>query len=110
MRVTVQDVDAGEYRNLLEPFESVEEANDSFREFFREIQALRVKHGFPDVTVVIQANVVMGNRERVSIACQHHGHEEFAPRMLGEATKLMKDAIAQIEKGAAKRATFGGGS
>lgn len=103
MTIRVFEVDPAEYRKLLEPFESVEDANDAAREFYREVRAIRLKYGIPDVTVVSRFNAIDAGRERITITTQHHGYEVHAPEMLRVASEQVVRMIGEAARVTAQK-------
>jgi hypothetical protein len=54
------------YRQLLEPFDSPNEANDAIALFYKGVAELRVKHGIPDVLIAVEINTAYPDGDEVA--------------------------------------------
>ena len=69
--------DPKNYRALLEPFASAEEANDALNGFWDELYALRNKYELPDVYVVVSAKVTNDEGAEGDTFCAMHAGSEL---------------------------------
>lgn len=65
--------DPKQYRELSQPFDSSEIANEALKRFFDDVEAARTKHKIADVTVIVEVRHMIDGEEVRGSASSHFG-------------------------------------
>jgi len=88
------------YRQLSEPFPSVDKANEAISAFFRDIEEARKKHRIPDVVVICDiTHDLEGEEVRGSATMKLGGSEHhlaMLARAFGAAQQIHEETLALI--------------
>ncbi len=100
--------DAKLYRQLQEPFESTEAANEAITKFFAEFRELRAKYKMPDTYIIVMVNTIDSEgHEGQSLARAHNGGSMNAETMvawaLGQEQAYRQEKIAEILSAGGRR-------
>lgn len=90
----------GLYRELSEPFDSPEEANESLEKFYEAVRAARAEHGIADFYLVTQVGVVYSSGEGVAHSSFALGNQSnrlaLAAYAYGREKKFHEELIAAV--------------
>jgi hypothetical protein len=93
------------YRELSEPFETMDEANSAVQEFFREVGELRKKYGLPNVYFIVSASSKdAAGEEGQFIVNMMYGDESMAESLVAyslgfEAAERQERIAGLLKKG-----------
>lgn len=92
--------DPANYRNMAEPFASLDEANESIKRFYESVRELRNKFGIRDVLVVIASCAMSKGREQEFMLSGMNGselnEESMAAYAFGVAQSRRQSRIAEM--------------
>lgn len=97
--MTTIPISPGRYRELSRPHESSAAFETALTAFFEDVRIAREKHRIPDVLVVVQANVLVGDGLEGRVGgSMYFGdslmESSLAAWALGDAQRRMSDALA----------------
>lgn len=99
------------YRELSQPFASVEAASEALDKFNSEVRELRSKYRIPDVVILTSVNIDYPDGEASAIGISHHGSPAVAQSIASyaagyyaaEAAELTSRTIAAGKKAKVKK-------
>ena len=88
------------YRNMQEPFASMDEAEKAIEAFFDAVSLARKSNRIKDVHILLEINTMDGETERSAIASLHLGDSQKGALLcawgLGQEQKNFEKAIGEL--------------
>jgi len=84
------------YKRLCEPFPSVESANDSLDNFFKDFRELREKYGIPDVLLIVRSIYMDQGELRDALLTMNCGDSRLIFPMLSTIYERQKDKLVTL--------------
>ncbi len=84
------------YKRLCEPFPSVESANDSLDNFFKEFRELREKYGIPDILLIARSIYMDQGELRDALSTMNCGDSKLVFPMISTIYERQKDRLITL--------------